>query len=181
MSIPRRHLVVFLFLGWATLTAGVAAAQPVPIPGVTGTIAPPANVDKFYSDLNKILAETAEGIDHVVDGKKDRKARNESASLDSLRPGTPVEVRYTIKGIQTSPHALSGTEAGGPRANEGIVTKVDGKQVTIRFSNGGTQTLRYTSRATTWSEGHVRHGDRAIVYSSDESGRKKAHYFKPLR
>jgi hypothetical protein len=178
MSILRQYLAVSLFFGCAMVTTGVSAAQPVPIPGVTGTIALPANVDKFYSDLNRLLVQAAEGIDHVV-GETDGREHGESASLDSLRPGTPVLVHYTIEGVQTSAHEFDRTGPGRLKPNEGIVTTVEKKRVTIRFSDGATQTLRYTSHATKSSDGHVRHGNRVIVYSSDESGQRQTHYFKP--
>ena len=175
MNIPRHYLVGSLLFGSVMLTASVSAAQRPPIPGVTGTIALPTNVDKFYSDLNKLLVLTVGGA------AKDTKVEGESASLDSLRPGTPVVVQYTIKGIQTSAYEMDRSGAGSPPPNEGIVTTVDEKRVTIRFSDGGTQTLRYTSHATKWSAGDVRHGDRVVLYSTDPSGRRNTYYFKPPR
>jgi len=180
MIIRRDYLAGSVFFGWVMLTTSIAAAQLPPIPGVTGTIALPANVEQFYSDLNRILVYTVDGIDRAVGGSE-TKARGESASLDSLRPGTPVVVQYTVKGIPTSAYELRQTESGGATPNEGIVTSIDKKRVTIRFPDGATQTLRYTTRATKWSENDVRHGDRVVVYSSDEFGRTKTHYFKPVR
>jgi hypothetical protein len=180
MTIPRHYLAGSMFFGWVMLTAHVSAAQLPPIPGVTGTIALPANVEQFYSDLNRILVYTIDGIDHAVGGSE-TKARGESASLDSLRPGTPVVVQYTVKGIPASAYELDPTEPGGVKPNQGIVTSIDKKHVTIRFSDGATQTLRYTTHATKWSENHVRHGDRVVVYTSDEFGHRNTHYFKPVR
>jgi hypothetical protein len=159
-----------LLFGCITLATGVAAAQAPPIHGFNGTLALPENVDKFYSNVHKLVVLTADGIDHVIDGTEDSGARGESASLETLQPGTQVTVHYTVEGIAASPR---------DKPNEAIVTSVDDKRVTILFSSGATQTLRYTRRATRSSEGDVRHGDRVVVSSLDESGRKRVYYFKP--
>ena len=61
-------------------------------------------------------------------------------------------------------------------ANEGTVTSVDRgrKQITIKFANGGTETLHSDNSFTARSS-------RVIVYYASESGRRVAHFFKPAR
>ena len=54
------------------------------------------------------------------------------------------------------------------------------KEITITFANGETDTLQMTSRAAAESEAAALGGKatKIVVYYSDESGQKVAHYFK---
>src|SRR4030095_8851111 len=112
-----------LLCGVLALPASALAGQglvQIPIPGVTGIIAPAYSVEQFYDGVNKILVETGEGIDHLRGATK-AKADGEAASLDGLRPGTPVVVHYSVKGIQTSADANDAVERSGSSVNEGGV------------------------------------------------------------
>ena len=153
----RLTSLVFALLLPLPLSAGQGVVQ-VPIHGVTGTIATPESVERFYTGLNKTLEKTGDAFDRR--SRKSAKVDSDDDSLESLRPGTPVAVRYTVKG-----HAASDTE--------GIVTSVDRskKRITIRFADGSTQALRASE--------HPMHGGRVIVFYADESGQKAPHYFKP--
>jgi len=182
MRVPGILLPV-IPVAWA-LTAALSAVgddQP-PIHGLTGTIALPYNVDKFYSGVSDIVVKSSDGIEHVVHVSKGTKVHG-AASLGSLTQGTPVVVHYTVKGIQTSAVEIDRLGPEGLKQNEGTVTNVDRKnrRITIRFANGGTDTLRLTRYADDGSDGHTRRGSRVIVYYQDESGRRVAHYFKPAK
>jgi hypothetical protein len=164
-----------LLCGALTLPAAALAGQgpaQVPIHGVTGTIATPESIDRFYDSVNRTLVKTGEGIDHLRGATK-AKADGEAASLDGLRPGTPVVVHYSVKGIQTSADANDAVERNGSSVNEGIVTNVDrsSQRITVRFAGGATETLRFTR--------DVSGKGRVIVYYADRLGRRTAHYFKP--
>src|SRR5262245_43584492 len=91
------------------LRAGQGVVQ-VPIHGFTGTIATPESVDRFYSDLNKTLEKTGDAFDRLA--PKSPTVKSDDTSLESLRPGTTVAVRYLVKGVAASD-------------TEGIVTSVD--------------------------------------------------------
>ena len=174
MKTYRGYWLGSLLCGALTLPASALAGQGslvmIPIPGVTGIIAPHYSVVQFYDGVNKILEETGEGIDR---GATKVKADGEAASLDGLRPGTAVVVHYSVKGIQTSADANDAVERSGSSVNEGIVTNVDRstKHITIRFAGGSTETLRLTRS--------ISGGGRVIVYYPDRSGQQVAHYFKP--
>ena len=149
-------LVVGVLLVPLPLAAGQGIVQ-VPIHGVTGTIATPDSVDRFYTDLNKTLEKTG---DAFRPARKIAKADSDDASFARLQPGITVAVRYTVKGLAASD-------------TEGIVTNVDRsrKRITIRFADGATETLRASE--------HPMRGGRVIVFYPDESGRNAPHYFKP--
>lgn len=162
-----------LFLGLATpLTAG-----QVPIHGVTGTIALPDSVDKFYSDVNKALVKTKDGIDHITGRKNATNLDGEAASLDTLQPGTAVVVHYMVKGIRASADPIDSGGRNGVRPNEGIVTQIDRHRnhITIRLADGATETLRLTHNN---ADNSNTRRSRIVVYYSDASGRKVAQYFK---
>jgi hypothetical protein len=146
----------------------------VPINNFTGKIALDWNVDQFYSGVNDLLGATSDGIERMT-GRKNPKA-HESAPLDDLRPGMPVVVHYTVKGILASADDTDGIAPDRSKHNEGTVAAVDRNKdrVTIRFADGGTETLRRAH--------HVAESDehsRVIVSYSDEAGRRTARVFKP--
>jgi hypothetical protein len=168
------------------LSAGVAAAQivpmtvPVPVDRFTHTLSLPMSDDAFYSGVNKIIVKTSDGISHVVDVTPDTEPNGETPSLRSLRPGTPVAVRYTVKGIQASTDEIDRVGPDGLNLNEGVVTAVDKgrRQITLRLSNGTTQTLRLTQHAA--NDPHTLRGSRVFVYYSDELGQRVARSFRPV-
>src|SRR5262245_46078474 len=126
MSIQSASRLFGLLALIVPLTCTVATAQssrvPVPVHGVTGTLALPDSVDKFYSDVNKIIIKTSEGISHVVPDRPGTTRGRQS--LESLHPGTPVVVRYTVKGISASTDDIDRVGADGLNNNQGIVTNV---------------------------------------------------------
>jgi hypothetical protein len=193
-SLPNREDIMHIHLRYrfpllsvallaVTISPPARAGQLTapPINGVTGTIALSGNVDKLYAGLNTILVKTSDSLDHVVHLPKGTTVHGGAASLDSLRPGTPVVVHYTVKGIQSSPDEIDRLGPGGLKQTEGTVIGVDrgARRITIRFATGETQALRLTHHAAADAEGHARSGSRVVVYYSDESGHRVAHYFKP--
>jgi hypothetical protein len=169
----RHALSLALFLGLATpLTAG-----QVPIHGVTGTIALPDSVEKFYSGVNKTLVKTKDGIDHITGKKNATTPDAEAASLDTLQPGTAVVVHYMVKGIRASADPIDSGGRNGVRPNEGIVTHIDRHRnhITIRLADGTTETLRLTHNN---ADNSNTRRSRIVVYYADASGRKVAQYFK---
>jgi hypothetical protein len=173
MSILQRLWLGPLLLGAFAIATPTADAQILVPPnnGFNATIALPSTIDAFWTGVNEGLEKAGDGLDHLA-GAKGPGVRQGAGSLDSLQPGTPVAVQYTVKGIRASNDAAVGD--GALAANEGVVTKVDRgkKEVTVRFADGQTQKLESENSFSS-------HSSRAIVYYRDESGRRVAHYFKP--
>jgi len=146
--------------------ASTARAQ-VPIHGFTGTIALPWNVDQFYTGVNKGLSEASDGIERLTRSRPPD--HREAPTLENLRPGMPVVVLYTVKGIQASSDQL----------NEGRVTSVDRRngRIAVQFPDGSTKALR-VSQHDARHENHMQSHSRVVVYYTDESGRRVANYFK---
>jgi hypothetical protein len=175
MTILQRYWLGPLLFGGFVLAAPPTARAQIFIPpnnGFNATIVLPSTIDAFYTGLNEGLEKAGDGIDSMNRGRG--RVREGTGSLKSLRPGTPVAVQYSVKGIQASADGTSQIGQPGSNVNEGVVTKVDrdDRKVTIKFANGSTETLRSDNTAT-------RHSSRVIVSYTDESGRRVAHLFKP--
>jgi hypothetical protein len=167
----------------APLMTGAAAAQTsttgrVIVGPVTGTLGLQSSVDKFYSDVDKIIVKTTGGIARDTHGTKGSNAHDGSEALDSLTPGAPIVAHYAVKGIQASAYDIDRVGSDGLNVNEGIVTSVDRarNRITIQLSQGPSETLRLTRHAAQDADGRVH--SRVIVYHSNDSGQIVAHYFK---
>jgi hypothetical protein len=175
MSIQQRLWLGPLLLGAFAIATPTADAQILVPPnnGFNATIALPSTIDAFWTGVHEGLEKAGDGLDHAAGAKGPRVGKG-VGSLDSLQPGTPVAVQYTVKGIQASADGPDRLGKDAVAANEGVVTKVDRgrKAITIRFADGQTQKLESENSLTS-------HSSRAIVSYRDESGRKVAHYFKP--
>jgi len=167
------------------MTLGTAAAQTTTTTGrvtvgrVTGTLGLQSTVDKFYSDMHKIIVETTDILTRDT-GTNDSTTQDRSEALETFRPGAPVVAQYMVKGIQASADV---THVGpdGQNVNDAVITSVDRarNQITIKRSQGQTETLRLTRHPAQDADGHAH--NRVVVYHSDNSGQIVAHYFKPVR
>jgi hypothetical protein len=168
----------------APLMTGAAAAQTdingpttttgrVIIGPVTGTLGLEAAVDRFYSDIGKVVKITA----GTAQTKYSRAYKLEA--LDSLQPGAPVVAQYAVKGVQASAYHVDRV-GSGLNVNEGIVTRVDRSRnrITIKFSQGATETFRSARHGAQDADGSVH--SRVIVYHANDAGQIVAHYFKPV-
>src|SRR5688572_254466 len=98
MSTHPGLLTTPLIVGWLLFSGPLTAnGQIVRVPGVTGTIALPESVDKFYADINRILVKTSDAVDHINSKSDDEKDRDAAASFYALQHGTEVVVQYVVK------------------------------------------------------------------------------------
>jgi hypothetical protein len=144
-------------------------------------------MNKFYRAANVIVVTTVDGVEHMYHFAKDLVVHGGKGSgvdaLEGLREGSTVVVHYTVSGTEESAQEVDRFGDEGLKITEGVITNIDRrrKEITIRFANGKTETLRMTDRVAAESE-EVLQGSGAdakiIVYYSDEAGRKVAHYFK---
>jgi len=178
MSIQALFQSLRLLVCIIPLTSSIAAAQipangRVPIHGVTGTLALPGDVDKFYSGMAKVV----DGVAHVAHAGKGT-PKDVPQTLADLQPGSSVTVHYIVNGIPASATQAEQTATTGASPNEGIVTRVDpGKnRITVRLIHGSTQTLRLAKHPNADLEGR----SRVLVSHTDDSGHRVARYFKPV-
>ena len=174
-------------LGGLVLGVSITMRAQSP-PPAQGTIALEGTMKKFYRAANTIIVTTIDGVEHVYHFTKDLlvhggKGRGVDA-LQGLREGNTVVVHYTVEGVEESAREIDRVGDEGLKVTEGVVTRIDRgrKQITIRFDNGKTETLRLTDRAAADAGKDVDQGGagatKVIVYYSDEAGRKVAHFFK---
>jgi hypothetical protein len=180
-------------LGWsAVLAAGLIVGSSMPLgaqspPPVQGTIALEGTMKKFYRAANVVVVTTMDGVEHMYHFTKDLVVHGGKGAgvdaLEDLREGTTVVVHYTVSGAEASAQEIDLFGDEGLKITEGQVAKIDRRrqEITIRFANGTTETLRMTSRLAESARGAEKAGadaNKVIVYYSDEAGRKVVHYFK---
>ena len=169
------------------LAAAPAAAQDnVPVPPVDGTVALQGTVDEEYAAANLIIVKTMDGVRHVFHFTKDLLVHGGPTGpnpLEDLHKGTMVVVHYTVQsGLETA-QEVDRIDAAGLKEIEGRVIRVDRgkKQISVRFPDGQTETFQLTDRAAVDAGKDVdAAGEDAtvVIYYSDESGRKVAHFFR---
>ena len=181
---------VALLCGGLALSLPVAAsAQNPPGPGVNGTVALEGTVDSEYRAANVIVVNTVDGVKHAFQFTKDllvHGGKSPANAFPGLLEGTTVVVHYTVEGNVQAAQEIDRLGDEGVQRTEGVVTRIDRgkKQITIRFDNGKTETLRLTARAAADAGKDIDQSGTAptkiVVYYTDESGQKVAHYFKKI-
>ena len=176
-------LLLLVGLAWGSST--VIAQSPPP---VQGTIALEGTVKKVYAAANTVIVATIDGVEHVIRYTKNTLFHGGSGAdaLQGLREGSAVVVHYTGEGANASAQEIDRVGDEGLKVTEGVVTRIDRarKQITIRFANGSTETLRLTDRAAVDAgkdiDGATSGSTKVIVYYSDEGGQKVAHFFRKV-
>ena len=157
-------------------------------PPVQGTVALEGTMKTFYKGLNAIIVTTMDGVEHtyhfaerlVVHGGK----TPGPDALEGLQEGRMVVIHYSGQGSDQSAREIDIVGDEGLKVTEGRVVKIDRgrKEITIRFDNGQTETLRLTDRAAAEAGKDLgKTGGEAahvVVYYEDENGQKVAHYFR---
>jgi len=180
------------FVGGFVLAASVAlgAQSPPPVNGVNGTVALEGTTKKVYAALNVVIVQTIDGVEHVIHYTKDLLVHGgKGAGVDALQgleEGSTVVVHYTVTGAEDTALEIDRVGDQGLKKTEGVIARVDRgrKEITIKFTDGTTETLQLTDRAAA-ETGSVLNdastgGAKVVVYYSDEAGHKVAHYFKKI-
>jgi len=176
----RAQIVVGVLVAFAA--ASLEGQGPPP---VNGPAAIEGTMTKFYKGLNSLVVTTADGMQHIYHFTKGLVVHGGAApgvdALESLHEGTTVVVHYRIEGGERSVDEIDRVADEGLKVLEGTVIKLDRRrqEITLKYGNGATETLRLTDRAATEaSEGFNRDGASVVIYYADESGRKVAHFVK---
>jgi len=168
---------------WAVVGAGLAAQSP---PSVTGTVALEGTMQKFYRAANVIVVKTIDGVEHAFSFTKSlivHGAREGEDPLAGLLEGRPVVVHYTVQGTRLSAQEIDRVGADDATITEGRVVEVNRKrrQITIRFDNGTSETLRLSERAAADSSTGIAEPGIDVqvkVLVVDEDGQRVVHYFR---
>jgi hypothetical protein len=164
-------------LASASLTA--QGNPPTQVPNVIE-----GRVTKFYRGVNTLVVTTVDGVQHVYRFAKGLVVHGGAGSgdtLDTLHEGATVVVHYRIEGTEQSAEEIDRV-TDGLKISEGVVVRLNRRrrEITLKFANGTTETLRLTDRAASEAAEDIGPGGstRVTVYYSDESGQKVAHYFR---
>jgi hypothetical protein len=188
-NVHRRPVVrwgraVAVAVGLILLTGSAVYAQNRP-PLPNEPVATEGTVKQFYRGLNYVVVKTMDGVEHVYNFTKDLIVHGgkkpDGDALEGLREGTHVAIHYSTTGAKASAEEIDILGDEGLRITEGVVSNIDRgkKEITIRFTNGHTETLQMTTRAAAESQAIVAGTpSRIVVYYANEEGRKVAHYFK---
>jgi hypothetical protein len=168
-----------------TGTDGYAQKRP-PLPNEP--VATEGTIKQFYRGLNVVVVKTIDGVEHVYNFTKDLIVHGGKKpgveALEGLREGTTVVVHYSTSGAKASAQEIDVLGDEGLRMTEGVIKDIDRrkKEITIKFVTGETETFQMTSRAAAESESIFDEAGgrptKIVVYYSDETGHKVAHYFK---
>jgi hypothetical protein len=144
----------------------------------------------FYRGLNAIIVTTMDGVEHTYEFSKRLIVHGGKSpgidALEGLSEGHMVVIHYTVQGASQSVQEIDVLGDEGLKVTEGRVAHIDRgrKEVTIKFDNGRTETLRLTDRAAAEAGQEIDQaatsGDRVVVYYADEQGRKVAHFFRKV-
>jgi len=179
----RRLLVASI----SVLTLGGSApASAQTAPPVQGTIALQATMKKVYQAANVVIVTTIDGVDHAYHFAKDLVVHGGKKGVDpfeGLREGATVVVHYTVEGTEATVHEIDRIDVEGLETTEGTVTQIDRgrKHITVRYDNGRTETFLLTERASAESQTEEAvAGGKVVIYYSNESGEKVAHFFRKM-
>lgn len=191
-SLNDAHRKLGTGFGWA-LGLGIGAVLIVSSPAhsqnrppLQEPIALEGTMKQFYKGVNVVVVTTVDGMEHVYHFTKDlivHGGKNPGVdALEGLREGTTVVIHPATGSDSAAEIDVLGDD--GLKSTEGMVTNIDRrkKEITIRYSNGKTETLQMTSRAAAESEEGIDESgespSKVVIYYSDDTGRKVAHYFK---
>jgi len=137
-----------------------------------------------------VIVKTVDGIRHLFHMTGETAVHGSAAAgadtLAGLEAGSRIVVHYTTKAGQQTALEVDRLDAKGLKTMEGVVSRVDraGREMSIRLSDGSTQTLRLTDRAATdvgrEVDSAAADATRVVVYYADEAGQRVAHYFKRI-
>jgi hypothetical protein len=182
-------LIMALTLGGVLLVSGPAFTQDRP--PVQEPIALEGTMKAFYRAANIVVVTTMDGVEHVYHFTKNLIVHGGKTpgvdALDELEEGTPIVIHRRVNDEEASAEEIDLIGGNGLKITEGRVSHIDRRknEITIRYGNGKTETLRLTTTAAAESTANVNESNgetpEIVIYYADEEGRKVAHYVTKKR
>lgn len=181
----RAVTVLTMALALAVLFAAAPSAQDRP--PLKEPIALEGTMKAFYRGANIVIVTTVDGVEHVYHFTKNLIVHGgKTPGVDALADvseGTPIVIHRRMNDEQASAEEIDVVLGdGGLKITEGRVSHIDRrkKEITVRYGNGKTETLKLTARAAAESGATVDESNEGatdlVIYYADEHGRKVAHY-----
>ncbi|MGC1371744.1 MAG: hypothetical protein WA824_06360 [Candidatus Sulfotelmatobacter sp.] len=182
---PIRFAVLLLLL------VSLALAADDVVTATHGTI---TKIDKT---TKTIVVKTDDGTEHSfhwakdtsVDGVHATDAAADAATKDSwhgLKEGSEVVAHSTKRGTEDTAVEIDKVGDNGLQKTEGTVKEIDrsGKKLVVETADGTEHTFRLTSHAAIDGGKGVaagtEKGAKVVVYSTESSGKKVAHFFEKM-
>jgi hypothetical protein len=143
---------------------------------------------QFYKAANVVIVTTMDGVEHVYHFTRDLIVHGGKKpgvdALEGLREGTMIVVHRHENRSEATAAEIDLVGDGGLKITEGAVIDINRRrqELTIKYADDTTETLKMTPRAFPENEAGLEQSDsnvtRIVIYYSDEAGRKVAHYVK---
>ncbi len=167
--------------------ASVAYAAQDVVTATHGTIT------KIDNAAKTIAIKTADGTEHVFHWAKDTTVHgveaSEVAAKDSwhgLKEGSEVVAHTTKRGTEDTAVEIDKVGNAGLTKTEGTIKEIDrgGKKLVIESADGAKHTFTLTGHAAADGGKGVaagtEKGTKVVVYSTEDAGKKVAHFFEKI-
>jgi len=150
-------------------------------------------ITKLDRAAKTVVVKTADGTEHTLHfvGKTtvrgaDLTAKGAEESFRGLKEGTEVVAHYTKRGGKDTAVELDKVGKDGLKGTEGTISVVDrtGKRIAVTTADGTKQTFKLSDHAVQDAGKDIgkgsEKGTKVIVYSSEDAGKKVAHFFEKI-
>jgi hypothetical protein len=149
------------------------------------------SVEKIDSATKTIVVKTGDGTMHTlhfagtttVHGA-DATAAGAKDSWKGIEKGSEVVAHYTKRGAEDTAVEIDKVGKGGLKVTEGTVKTIDrgGKVLVVKTADGTEETFVLTGHAAADAGKGIAAGSekgaKVVVYSTEEAGKKIAHFFE---
>jgi hypothetical protein len=180
--------LVTLVLGVGLILVPSVSAPAQNRPPLQEPIALEGTMKQFYKAANVIVVTTIDGVEHAYRFTRDLIVHGGKKpgvdALEDLEEGTTIVVHRTTSGPDAAIAEIDVVGGEGLKVTEGAVAGINRRkqEITLRYANGRTETLKLTPRAVSPSDARFDTSDGAVthivVYYVDDAGRKVAHFVK---
>ncbi len=147
-------------------------------------------VEKVDSTSKTVVVKMADGTKHTFLFLKTTTVHGaDVSSKDSwhgIKEGSDVVAHYTKRGTEETAVEVDRVGKDGLKQTKGTIKEIDrgGRKMVVVTADGTEETFRLTGRAAKdagkdIAEGSEK-GSKVVVYSSEEAGKKVAHFFEKL-
>jgi ABC-type enterochelin transport system substrate-binding protein len=136
-----------------------------------------------------VAIKTADGTEHVFHWTKETAVHGvgagDTAAKDSwhgLTEGSEVVAHSTEHGTEATAVEVDKVGDNGLHKTEGTVKEIDRgtKKLIVQSSDGAEHTFQLSGHAAADAGKDVASGTKVVVYSTEASGKKVAHFFEKL-
>jgi hypothetical protein len=148
-------------------------------------------VEKVDSASKTIVVKTADGTEHTFHYVDRTAVHGADASADAAKDswhgvtkGTEVVAHYTKRGTEETALEIDKVGKGGLDVTKGTVKEIDlsTKKLVVVTADGTEKTFTLSDHAVTDSGKDIAKGSekgaKVVVYSSEDAGKKVAHFFQ---